>query len=449
MLIKSLKAWRGKGSAGLVFAVLSCLLVSGCSTVCLEPEELCASGNANTSLHPRASSVLSPAAPSLAPSSAPAPARAAEPIDPIRTAPVYLPGQDGGPGPAANPALAPAGTARIALLLPLTSPSLGGAAEAVRAGFMAAAERDGAGIQVDVVTTSDNPAEALDAYARAGAGHDLIVGPLSRPAVSALIAGGKVDKPTIALNHPEVRGTLPPRMLVAGLSIEDEARQAAEWAAREHPRGRVLILTGSPAWAQRAAAAFEARWSELGHTGQRFPLPSNDGRVDPALLQDLKARLEIDPPDVLFAALDVAELRQVRTFSGSTLPLYGGASINPGRTPGLGATELDGIHVIDLPWLVLPDHPAVMVYPRQADPETPLYMQRLYALGIDAFLVTRQVAARQAAQPNAPLNGQLSAPLSIDGVTGKLTLGADAALTRREAAAVYRDGNFTPVEAGP
>lgn len=443
MLIKSLKAWLGKGHAGLAFAMLSCLFVSGCSTVCLEPEELCASGNANTSLHPRAASVPAPVAP-LPP---PAPAPATEPVDPVRTAPVYLPGQDARPDQANNPAAA--GTARIALLLPLTSPSLGAAAEAVRAGFMAAAERDGAGIQVDVVTTSDNAAEALDTYARAGAAHDIIVGPLSRPAVGALIASGKVDRPTIALNHPEVRGTLPPRMLVAGLSIEDEARQAAEWAAREHPHGRVLILTGSPAWAQRAAGAFEARWNEIGHTGQRFALPSNDGRVDPALLQDLKARLEVDPPELLFAALDVAELRQVRTFAGTALPVYGGASINPGRTPGLGATELDGIHVVDLPWVVLPDHPAVMVYPRQADPETPLYMQRLYALGIDAFLVARQVAAqpgmRQAAQPGAPL----SAPLGIDGVTGRLTLGADAALIRREAAAIYRDGNFTPVDTGP
>jgi len=442
MLIKSLKAWRRDGESGPVRAWFACLfaglLLSGCSTVCLEPEELCASGNANTSLHPRASSVLAPQAPAAAPVPAPAP----EPVDPVRTAPIYLPGQDAGAARAANPAASPAaGTARIALLLPLSSPSLGGAAEAVRAGFLAAAERDGAGIQVDVVPTSDNPDEALATYTRAGAAHDIIVGPLSRPAVGALIASGKVDKPTVALNHPEVRGTLPPRMLVAGLSIEDEARQAAEWAAREHPHGRVLILTGSPAWAQRAAGAFEARWSELGHTGQRFTLPSSDGRVDPALLQDLKARLEVDPPELLFAAVDVAELRQVRTFAGATLPVYGGASINPGRTPGLGATELDGIHVVDLPWLVLPDHPAVMVYPRQADPETPLYMQRLYALGIDAFLVARQIAA----QPGGPVGG----PVRIDGVTGQLTFGADSALIRREAAAVYRDGNFTPVEPGP
>jgi outer membrane PBP1 activator LpoA protein len=434
MLIKSLKAWLREGHSGLVCALLACLLpcllVSGCSTVCLEPEELCASGNANTSLHPRVE------APAAAPVSLPAPAAAAEAVEPVRTAPIELPGHEAARANAAGPAGA---GARIALLLPMNSPSLGAAAESVRAGFMAAAERDGAGIQVELVPTSDDVGGTLGTYARAAASHDVVVGPLDRPAVSALAATGAVPRSTVALNHPETRGTLPRGMWTAGLSIEDEARQAAEWAAREHPRGRVLILTGSPAWAQRAAGAFEARWSELGHTGQRFALPSADGRVDPALLQELKARLEIDPPELLFAALDVAELRQVRTFAGTAVPVYGGASINPGRTPGLGASELDGIRVVDLPWLVLPDHPAVMVYPRLTDPETPLYMHRLYALGIDAFLVARELATH----PGAPLN--------IDGVTGRLQFGsgAGAELKRREAAAVYRDGNFTPVNTEP
>ena len=439
MLIKSLKAWLREGYAGLVCALLACLLVSGCSTVCLDPPELCAPGTTNTSLYPRADAI--PVAPTALPEPAP-PAVPAEAIDPVRTAPILLPGQDGpqasvNAGAAARAGGSAAGGKRVALLLPMNSANLGSAAESVRAGFMAAAERDGAGIQVDLIPTGDDVAGTLDAYRRAATTYDVIVGPLDRPAVSALAGSGSVPRSTVVLNHPEPRGALPRGMWSAGLSIEDEARQAAEWAAREHPHGRVLILTGSPAWAQRAAGDFEARWSELGHTGQRFALPSADGRVDPALLQDLKARLEIDPPELLFAALDVAELRQVRTFTGAALPVYGGASINPGRTQGLGPTELDGIRVVDLPWLVLRDHPAVMVYPRPADPDTPLYMQRLYALGIDAFLVARELAVRP------------GAPFRIDGVSGRLTLDAGGQLQRREAAAVYRDGSFTPVDTGP
>jgi outer membrane PBP1 activator LpoA protein len=212
----------------------------------------------------------------------------------------------------------------------------------------------------------------------------------------------------------------------------------AEWAARQHPHGRVLILTGNAPWAQRAAAAFEARWNELGQTSQRFAVASNDGQVEPGLLDGLKNRLDIDTPELLFAALDVPELRQVRARIGTTLPCYGGGSINPGRSSGMGIAELDGIHVVDLPWLVLPDHPAVMVYPRPAETEQPLYMQRLYALGIDAFLVARELALHP------------DAPSAIDGVSGRLTLDpAGQALRRVEATAVYHDGSFNPVNTEP
>jgi outer membrane PBP1 activator LpoA protein len=225
---------------------------------------------------------------------------------------------------------------------------------------------------------------------------------------------------------------------VAGQSIEDEARQAAEWAAREHPQGRVLILTSNAAWAQRAAGAFEARWDELGHTGQRFDVPSVEGRVDPSVIADLKTRLGIDPPTLLFAALDVVELRQVRAQTGTAIPCYAGSAGNPGRAPGMTVPELDGLRVVDLPWLVQPDAPAVMVYPRPLESDQSLTMNRLYALGIDAFLVARELALRP------------GAPFVVDGVTGHLEADPGASrLQRREAMAVYRGGDFEPANAGP
>jgi outer membrane PBP1 activator LpoA protein len=430
MRIKSVKAWCAAGYLGLMF--LFGLFLSGCSTVCLEPDGLCAPGRTNTSAHPRVDELSYGRQAPRAPAPAPAPVRPPETAAPVETRPIELPGREA----------AAAGAARIALLLPMQSSTLGSAAEAVRAGFMASVDRDGAGFQVDLISTSDNAADALDAYARAAVNHDIIVGPLARPAVSALAAGGPLAKPTVALNHPEnraeARGPLPRRMWIAGLSLEDEARQVAEWAARQHPHGRVLILTGNAPWAQRAAAAFEARWNELGQTSQRFAVASNDGQVEPGLLDGLKNRLDIDTPELLFAALDVPELRQVRARIGTTLPCYGGGSINPGRSSGMGIAELDGIHVVDLPWLVLPDHPAVMVYPRPAETEQPLYMQRLYALGIDAFLVARELALHP------------DAPSAIDGVSGRLTLDpAGQALRRVEATAVYHDGSFNPVNTEP
>jgi uncharacterized protein len=429
MLIKKLRALGAGLAAGLTIALLA-----GCTTVSLdEPQRLCASGGANTS--PRSGDYACPdVAPAPAPAYAPPP-HEVEPA-PVQTAPIQLPGHETPNLP--PPAAKSAGPVRIALLLPMNSSTLGAAADAVRAGFMASVERDGAGIAVDLVATGDSADDALAAYSRAAASHDVIVGPLARPAVSALATGGAVSLPTVTLNHPEVRGSLPRGMVVAGLSLEDEARQAAEWAAREHPQGRVLILTSNAAWAQRAAGAFDARWRELGHTGQRIDLPSADGRVDPLAVAELKTRLEIDPPELLFAALDVVELRQVRAQAGATIPCYTGGAGNPGRAPGMVFPELNGLRVVDLPWLIRPDNPAVMMYPRPIDSEQSLTMSRLYALGVDAFLVARELGLRP------------GSPFVIDGVTGHLEVDAGSQrLRRREAMAVYRDGNFEPADAGP
>lgn len=438
MLIKNLKA-LGVG--------LAAVLMSGCVSL-HDPLRLCATGETMTSTGECVGTVN----PTPVPRAAPPVESAPQSVAPVQTAPVDLYGerpQAGTPAPQAVPAESgasaaaaaqtvapPAGTVRIALLLPLRSPSLGAAAESVRAGFMASVERDGTGFQTDIVATGDDPAETVDAYARAAATHDIVVGPLARPAVDALVSSGKVTRPTILLNHPEGATRLPGMALEAGLSLEDEARQAAEWAAREHPQGRALILTGSAAWAQRAAAAFEARWSELGRTSQRISLPSSDGRVEPSAVAMLKTRLQVDAPDLLFSALDLPELSQVRAQTGTAIPCYGGGLSNPGRGAGMGRAVLNGLRLVDVPWLIQPDNPTVMLYPRPTDAEQPLYMSRLYALGIDAFLVAHVLAQHP------------GAGFRIDGVTGRLSLDAAAQpprLQRREATAVYHDGNFDTV----
>lgn len=413
-----------KGVFAAAVAALAATL-AGCASTPLPPDlgcgvpgGLCAPAEPNTS------------AQRPAPPPAPTPAPRSE----TQTSPVELyPREDGGQ------AAVPGVPARVALLLPLQSPSLGQAAEAVRAGFLAGHERDGAGITIDVVPSGDSPESTLDAYARAAAQADVVVGPLARSAVAALAASPNLSKPTVALNHPQTDRPLPARMLVVGLSLEDEARQIADWAAQEQPSGRALILTGNTAWQQRAVGAFTARWAQLRRNNATVELPVNDGYVDGNALAELRARLEVDRPDLVFAALGASQLRQVRSALGTSLPTYAVSAANPGRTPGAAWPELDGIRLLDLPWTVQPDHPQVMVYPRPLDADS-LDMQRLYALGIDAFRVAREVAQ----QPGMPFE--------LDGVTGRLSVKVNNgayALRRQEAAAVYRDGiGFEAVNTG-
>jgi uncharacterized protein len=328
---------------------------------------------------------------------------------------------------------------RIGLILPLRSDTLGKAAETLRAGFMAAYERDRAGFVINVIETNDSTDETLDAYMAALKSNDLIVGPLARPAVSAVAVSGTVSKPTIALNHPDgnrADSPIPPKMLVIGLSIEDEARQVAQWAAGEHPRANALIVSGSSPWQRRIAAAFAARWTQLGNQSQLMEVPVSSGYVHEASINQLKTRVETEAPALVFAALDGNQLRQVRPSIG-TLPVYGTSSVHPGTELGPALPELDGVRLLDMPWTVQPDHSAVMVYPRPLDSGGSPDMERLYALGIDAFRIAREVALKP------------EGTFKMDGVTGRLSVSfgqGPARFTRTETGAVYQGGSFKLIQ---
>lgn len=404
-------------------------LLAGCSSTPLPPDTGCGVPGG----------FCAPAAPSASPASPP-PAEPGytppPPVERTRTNPVELPpGSDG--RPLAADVDRP-GT-RIALLLPLQSDALAQPAEAVRAGFMAGYERDRSGVTVNLIPTGDSAQATLDAYTRAAGQHDIVVGPLARPAVAALAGSGAVTRPTIALNHPQTNGPLPPQMLVVGLSLEDEARQVADWAAAEQAGGRALVLTGKTAWQQRLSGAFAARWNQLGLNHGVVELPSSEGYVDANALAELRARMQVDPPQLVFAALDAVQLRQVRSAIGTSLPTYGTASINPGRDPAGSAPELAGVRILDLPWTVQPEHPMVARYPRWGGNGEGFDMQRLYALGIDAFRIARELALR----PNGSFE--------LDGVTGRLVIdmgNGGSAFRRVETGTIYRDGMYETVAFG-
>ncbi|SEO30658.1 hypothetical protein SAMN05428959_106215 [Duganella sp. CF517] len=377
-------------------------------------------------------------------------------------------GNSAGDQPQGRPAdeRAPPSNAPInmALLLPLRSETLGAAAESLRAGFMAAWERDRDNITVTVIETSDVPQDILSTYASATEREDIIVGPLARSAVAAIAASPLVSKPTIALNYPEGYGSagaapLPPKMLAMGLSIEEEARQAAQWAAAEHPGASAMILTTSSSWQRRIAAAFAGQWQRIGQPVRMVELNAPNGYLsDPDLVQ-LRARLAQDPPGLLFSAMGADQTRQLRGALGapvtteptnptistadampaqppvqlssfSALPVYGTSALNPGATMAFAGPELDGVRLLDLPWQVQRDHPAVMVYPHPVQAGT-ADMERLYALGIDAYRVAREISRRPAGR------------FHIDGVTGRLTVDfgqGTSSFERIEQPAIYKNG---------
>ncbi|WP_426174648.1 penicillin-binding protein activator [Massilia sp. TWR1-2-2] len=420
MPIKSLK--------GLFAALagITMLSLGGCSTPCELPGRSCAPVESYSAVPPPARAVDRPRADAVLPP----PAARPEPAAPMQTMPVEPPDA----APAAKRAV------RIGLMLPLRSAALGTPADALRAGFMAAWERDRAGFTVNLIDTGDSPQETLDAYVGALRQNDIVVGPLARSAVTALATSALVTKPTIALNHPEATAravTLPAQMLVIGLSIEDEARQVAKWAASEHPGGAALIVSGASAWQRRIANSFAAQWKQLGYKSQTIVLADSNGYLNEAALGQLRTQITTTPPTFVFTALDPSQAGQVRGAVGADLPAYGTSSVNPG--PDASIAELDGMRLLDMPWQVQPSHQAVMVYPRWLGTTRTLDMDRLYALGIDAFRVAREIAQRPGAD------------FVLDGVTGRLSVSfgrGQARFERVQPAAVYQGGGYTLVPDG-
>lgn len=467
-------------SVRLTLLCMAAAVLSACSTpFCDAPGGLCAPQPAKTSPPPPV--VVQPA---------PLPKPPPEPTPPpAEVFAISLPGATAASDddrsqlpPRAEPpaavrdvdynALPPDTPIRIGLLLPLRSETLGAAADSVRAGFMAAWERDRANITVSVLETGDVPQDILSAYARALQDQDIVVGPLSRAAVATVAASPLLSKPTIALNYPEGYGQagaapLPQNMVAIGLSIEEEARQAAQWAANEQPDGAALVLTTGSAWQRRVAAAFAGQWQKLGRPVRTIELSSPDGYLsDPELVQ-LRATLRQNLPALLFSAMGADQTRQLRQALGSTtsteptnpifstadalppppaappteqfssLPIYGTSALNPGSGAGFPTQDLDGVRLLDLPWQVQRDHPAVMVYPRPAQTGVgSADMTRLYALGIDAFRVAREIGRHPAGC------------FQLDGVTGRLTVDfgqGPAHFERIEQSAVYQNGAPQPV----
>ena len=355
--------------------LLLCLaagLTSACSTPCDAPGKLCAPVTSITSPMPQPAQAA-PAAPR------PAPERPPEPTPVVETFAVAMPGTQT-EAPSALPAGAGAGASaaaataaataaagatadaapgyRIGLMLPLRSEPLRLAAEAVRDGFLAAWERDRAGIAVTVIETGDAAQDVLATYAGALEQQDMIVGPLARSAVTAVAASPLVLKPTIALNHPDGRGetTLPAQMMVIGLSIEDEARQAADWAAREQPGAIAYILSNQAQYQRRSASAFAAQWQRLGRAAKTAEMMVLNGYLSDGELVALRARLQSEPSALVFAALDPDQARQLRVALQAPplgeVPIYGTSSLNPGKARQLPGPELDGVRLLDLPWQI-------------------------------------------------------------------------------------------------
>jgi outer membrane PBP1 activator LpoA protein len=317
----------------------------------------------------------------------------------------------------------------IALILPTTSPALGRLANAVRQGFTAAAEVDGKEAPSVTLVAIEAEGPALLEACRNAQAAVLVVGGITRDGASSLVRSDCPRQPVLALNEPQAAAPdMPINLYTFSLSLEHEARQVALLAVAEGWHSAVVITSGSPL-ARRVQEAFEREWTRAaGQIAGR--LTFTGGAEDAPLVRERMA--SVRDADMVFMALDQPEARAVRPYVSGMLPLYGTSmSVNP-RAEAIVNLDLQGLRYVEMPWFVQPDHPAVMVYPvpRGMSVEE----ERLYAFGIDAYRISRQL-----------LRGDKRAPL--DGVTGKLTLEPPTHFARTLTPAEVDGGRVIPLRA--
>lgn len=314
----------------------------------------------------------------------------------------------------------------VAVLLPLKSAAFGKLAEAVKRGISAAAFAGDTEMNLPLVTypTGDAPKEVLEAYDRAlRAGARFVIGPLTKSAVQAVAASDGVTVPTLALSVPDGE-VLPDRMYAVGLQIEMEARQVAR-VAQSQGRRRAVVIGNDSALGKRMAQAFADEWTRSGRLiVDQFPFATDAVRV-----KRMRDSFASNNVDAVFLALDGTRARQLRPYLPKTLPLYGTSQINTAEGSVLGQHDLNGVVFVDMPWMVLPDHPAVLAYPRQVGMFATFDQERFYALGIDAWRLSQ-----------ALLETSFSQLAPLDGVTGLISPGAARQFVREPVPVQFQQG---------
>lgn len=313
----------------------------------------------------------------------------------------------------------------MALVLPLESAAFRPAAEAVAAGYGAAARAAG----LPVITIAHGDDGVLAAFARArAAGAKVIVGPLLRDDVKTL-ADGERDLPwTIALNQPDEGVALPPRVYTLTLAIEGEGRQIARWM-QEAGAQAVAIVTDGSALQRRFAIGFTAEWILQG--GGR-PFSFSIAR-DPEGLARLRREIATVQPDAVLLAADARDAAVAKPYLPQ-VPVYASSLIND-RLPVETLRDLDDIRFVEIPWLVERESELLADLPQRNWPSAAL--DRLYALGFDAFEVARRF------DRGAP------ARLELSGATGRLSLDDQRQIVREGRQVRFRDGSIVAWERRP
>ena len=310
----------------------------------------------------------------------------------------------------------------MGVILPLQSKTLGPLADAIKAGMNAALAADAANATpVRFYPANEQTDDVLFVYRQArDDGAKVIVGPLTKPAITELSKSDLVTLPTIVLNTLEPGTKASPSLYTFGLGIDSEARQIARQAFAEGKRKALSVALDS-AFSKRLQTAFNEEWKQLG--GELLELQLNGNRPNYSLVRSLR---EERGPEMAFVALDAKKAKTLRPYLGE-LPVYATSQISNGRPNSGTMRALAGVAYVEMPWFLDPKAANVAKFARPAKP-LHIDVERMYVFGIDAYRLAAELAKGQAEK------------LTLDGVSGKIELGPQHSFVRTALPSVIGSG---------
>ncbi len=355
---------------------------------------------------------------------------------------------------------------RVALLLPLSG-KFAKAGEALRDGFLAAyyARRPNVNQQIRIYDVSDNSTVSEVYNFAVDEGAQFIVGPLSKEAVQKLADMDELAVQTLALNYLASEDTsVRSNLYQFGLLPEEEARQVAERTWLDgHVNAAVLVPAGP--WGERIQNAFKQRWELMGGRiveSQTYEPAKTD------FAQPIKMLLNIDDSqrryrqlattlkrglkftqrrrqdiDFIFLAAYPRQARQIRPqlkfYHASNVPVYATSHVFTGILNQERDRDMDGMVFGDMPWVLAESttHRGIRTEIENHISDAGNALQRLYALGIDAFNII------------GALNTLRTYPYErFDGETGSLSLDNQLRIRRQLTWVKFRSGRPAAIDQG-
>jgi outer membrane PBP1 activator LpoA protein len=313
----------------------------------------------------------------------------------------------------------------ICLVLPLQSPLYRAAAAAVEAGFLAAAGAAGSISRIRVIGHGDDG--VLPAFATAAeAGAAVVVGPLTRDDMKTVLSLALARPRMLALNQQEDGAALPNEVYALSLSVDSDAELIARRAYADGVRVMVTVASDAPLQ-RRFRAAFASAWQRAGGTLTRnYRFDTN-----PEVLSVLRRELALRTPDAVLLAVDSGNAGLARSFLPPG-PVYGSSQIADDLTAPM-LRDLEGVRYVEIPWLAEPSSMMFASLPH-TDMSDPV-LQRLYALGLDAFAIAELLA-----QPIPPDR------VEFEGATGHISLSPSHVFVREGRIMLIRGGQAVPYQ---